>query len=229
MRVVILGAGGHGQVVADICLRMADAGAALSLAGFLDDDTGLHGRAFLGVPVLGPVACLASVPHDAVVVAIGSNRTRQRLAAELTRQGERFAVPRHPSAVIAPDAVIGPGSIVCAGVVIGPTSVIGAHAIMNTGSTIDHHNRVGDFAHIAPGVHLGGDVQIGEGTLVGIGSSVLPQRAVGDWTIVGAGSVVTKDIPSGVTAMGIPARIRQAENGGGRQAVFVTRVSKEKL
>jgi sugar O-acyltransferase (sialic acid O-acetyltransferase NeuD family) len=206
MRILVLGAGGHGQVVADVLLRMAEAGADLTVAGYLDDNAGLIGHDLLGVPVLGRFADRMSVPHDAIVLALGSNRTRQRLAAELTCQGERFAVACHPRAVIAPDVAIGPGSMVCGGVVINPGSVIGAHAILNTGCTVDHHNRIGDFAHVAPGVHLGGDVRIGEGALVGIASCVLPQRSVGDWAIVGAGSVVTRNIPPGITAFGMPAR-----------------------
>lgn len=208
MRILVIGAGGHGQVVADILLRMKDAGSELSVVGYLDDDSSLVGQQFLGVRVMGRVADRASVPHDAVVVAVGGNRTRQRLAADLAGQGERFAVACHPKAIIAPGVVIGPGSMVCAGVVINPGSVVGAHVILNTACTVDHHNRIGDHAHIAPGVHLGGDVRVGEGTLVGIGSSVLPQRSVGDWTVVGAGSVVNRDLPSNVTAFGIPARTR---------------------
>jgi sugar O-acyltransferase (sialic acid O-acetyltransferase NeuD family) len=215
MRILVLGAGGHGQVVVDILLRMADAGADLTVAGYLDDNTALKGQRPLNVPILGRLSDRASVPHDAVIVAVGNNHQRFRLATELAREGEAFALACHPRAVIAPDVTFGPGSMVCGGVVVNPGSVIGAHAILNTGCTVDHHNRIGDFAHIAPGVHLGGDVQVGQGTLVGIGSSILPQLSVGDWAIVGAGSVVTRNVPSRVTATGAPARSRLM--GGGTQ------------
>jgi sugar O-acyltransferase (sialic acid O-acetyltransferase NeuD family) len=208
MRIIVIGAGGHGQVVADVLQRMRDAGAESIVAGYLDDDPALMGSALLGVPVLGPVRDLSSVSHDAVIVAVGRNQTRMRLAEDLKRSGERFAVARHPSAVIAPDVVIGPGSMICAGVIVNPGTTIGAHAILNTGSTIDHHNGIGDYAHIGPGAHLGGNVRIGMGTLIGIGSTVLPQRQVGEWSVIGAGSVVIKDVPSGVTAIGAPATVR---------------------
>lgn len=206
MRILILGAGGHGQVVADILLRMAEGSGELTVAGYLDDNPRFVGQQFLGLSVLGCLADRTSVPHDALVVAVGDNHTRQRIAKELASQGERFAVACHPRAVIAPDVSIGPGSMVCGGVVINPGSVIGVHVILNTACTIDHHNRIGDCAHIAPGVHLGGDVQVGAGALVGIGATVMPQRSVGDWAVIGAGSLVTKDIRSHVTAAGIPAR-----------------------
>jgi len=208
MRILVIGAGGHGQVVADILLRMTDAGEKVIVVGYLDDDPALIGEQFLGLPVLGRLDQCVSESHDAVVVAVGRNQTRRQVVEELTRRGERFAAARHPRAVIAPDAVIGPGAMICAGVVVNPGAVIGAHTILNTGCTVDHHSRIGDYAHIGPGVHLGGDVRVGPGTLVGIGSSVLPQRQVGDWSVIGAGSLVTRDIPSNVTAVGRPARIR---------------------
>jgi len=218
MHILILGAGGHGQVVADILLRMVEAGADLTPAGYLDDNLGLAGQRFVGLSVLGCMADRIRWPHDAVLVAVGDNHTRQRVAHQLASQAECFAIACHPRAIIAPDVSIGPGTMICGGVVINPGSVIGAHAILNTGCTIDHHNRIGDYAHIAPGVHLGGDVQIGAGALVGIGATVMPQRSVGDWAVIGAGAVVTKDIPSSVIAVGMPARPRQTEPGGGRHA-----------
>ncbi|MCG8349711.1 MAG: acetyltransferase [Chloroflexales bacterium] len=206
-RVLILGAGGHAQVVADILMRASDAGASVEPLGYLDDNPHLTDQRFLGLPVLGRMVDLGRVAHDALVIAIGDNATRRKLFASLQAQGEHFAVARHPSAIIAPDAQIGPGVMICAGVIINSGCIIGANAILNTGCTIDHHNRIGDHTHIAPGVHLGGEVQIGEGGFVGIGAIVMPQRRVGSWSVVGAGAVVHRDIPADVVAVGVPARV----------------------
>jgi acetyltransferase-like isoleucine patch superfamily enzyme len=83
---------------------------------------------------------------------------------------------------------------------------VGSNVILNTGCSIDHHNVIGDHAHIAPGARLGGNVTVGQGTLIGIGAIVLPGRHIGAWSVVAAGAVVTKDIPDGVVALGSPAR-----------------------
>ena len=213
MRVLIVGAGGHAQVVADILLRMQEAGDDIVPLGYLDDNPALVGQRPLDLPVLGPTADVATLPHDALVIAIGDNRTRQRLFAALRERGERFLAAQHPSAIVAPGVEIGPGSVVCAGVVVNTGSAIGANAILNTSCSVDHHNRVGAHAHIAPGVHLGGEVTVGEGAFLGIGTSVIPRRQIGAWAVVGAGSVVTKDIPPFSAAVGVPARIIDRARG----------------
>jgi len=207
MGVLILGAGGHAQVVADILFLMQKTNANVNPIGYLDDNPTLVGKCLMGLPVLGEIARLSDIPHDGVVVAIGCNATRQRLFEAWKAEGECFIVARHPSAIVAPDVQIGPGSVICAGVVINPVSVIGANVILNTGCTVDHHNCIGDHVHIAPGVHLGGAVRVGDGALIGIGAVVIPQRLVGAGCTIGAGSVVTKNIPAQSTAVGVPARV----------------------
>jgi sugar O-acyltransferase (sialic acid O-acetyltransferase NeuD family) len=207
MRVLIVGAGGHGQVVADILLgRMRANGVDLRPVGFVDDDPRLHHQVLLGLPVLGGVADLAGLEHDGVVVAIGSNEVRRRLCERLRAGGERLVSAVHPSALVGLGVEIQPGAMLCAGVVVSTGARIGTGAILNTACTVDHHNRIGDYAHVAPGAHLGGDVVIGAGTLIGIGAAVLSQRQIGDWCVVGAGSVVTRDIPDGRKVVGVPAR-----------------------
>ncbi len=207
-RILVIGAGGHGQVVADILLAAAQRGGADGVpTGFLDDDPALLGTKYLGLPVLGSIARWHQIPHDALVVAVGDNATRRRLFLELWEQGARFADAVHPAAVVARDARLGAGVMVCAGAVVNTGSVVGDGVILNTASSVDHHNHIGAFAHIAPGVHLGGNVKVGEGAFLGIGSAVIPGCTVGDWAIIGARAAVIRDIPPRCVAVGVPARI----------------------
>lgn len=206
MRVLIVGAGGHAQVVADCLLRMAEAGYSVTPIGYVDDNPLLHGVVYLGLPVLGGLAMIPTTPHDALLLGIGSNHTRRRLYALLSEGGEHFATAIHPRAIVAPDVVIGAGTLVAAGAVINTGTTVGGNVIINTGATVDHGNQIGDHAHIAPGVHLGGDVIVGAGTLVGIGAIVMPQRTVGRWAVVGAGAVVHQPVADETTVVGIPAR-----------------------
>jgi sugar O-acyltransferase (sialic acid O-acetyltransferase NeuD family) len=207
MDILIIGAGGHAHVVADIIQCMRLAALDVRLIGYLDDACHLHGNVILGAPVLGPISALQENPHDAVIVAIGDNRIRSRCFEKLRNAGETLAVARHPGSIIASDVEIGYGSMICAGVVVNTGAIIGENVILNTGCTVDHHDQIANHAHIAPGAHLGGEVHVGEGTLIGLGASVMPRRRLGAWSIVAAGGVVNRDLPDAVTAIGVPARV----------------------
>ncbi len=198
MSVLVIGAGGHAKVVI-ATLRAAG----LAVAGVLDDDAAKHGRMVLGVPVVGAVERAAEGDHEAVI-AVGHNATRKRISESLP--GLRWATVVHPSAVVHETVRLGAGTVVFAGAVVQPDTRLGAHTIINTGASADHDNDLGDYVHLAPGVRLAGDVTLEEGVFMGIASAALPGVRIGAWTTVGAGGVVTRDLPGGVTAVGVPAR-----------------------
>jgi len=203
-RVAVIGAGGHGTVVVDILLQMQAAGVPLIVVAIADRRTNLAGRQILGVPIVGYLDDLRQV--DAVIVAVGDNKTRRLLTTDLRQRGWECAVAIHPSAIVGRGSEISDGAMLCAGCIVGAESRIGAGAILNTASSTDHHNEIGAFAHVAPGVHLGGEVAVGEGALIGIGATVLPGCRVGAWATVAGGAVVVRDIDEGVTVVGVPAR-----------------------
>jgi maltose O-acetyltransferase len=72
--------------------------------------------------------------------------------------------------------------------------------------TADHPR---DFAQRESGLEFGRPIHIGRNVWIGGGAIVLPGIRVGDDAIIGAGSVVTRDVPRGATVLGNPARIRQ--------------------
>jgi sugar O-acyltransferase (sialic acid O-acetyltransferase NeuD family) len=206
MKIVVLGASGHGQVVADVVYQMWNKGRELEIVGFLDDDPALAGTRVLGLPVLGPLADLPATPHDCLILGIGDNATRARIYAELTAARKRFITAIHPSVVIAPDVVVGAGAVLCAGAVVNPGAHIGENVIVNTCASVDHHCELGAHAHIGPGAHLAGCVTVGEGALVGIGACAVPGVSIGAWSIVGAGSAVTQNVAERTTVVGVPAK-----------------------
>lgn len=195
--VVVVGAGGHAKVVLATLEALG-----MEVAAILDDDPGLWGKQILGHEIRGPIK-EAQVHGKSGVLAIGSNRERQRLADELSLE---WISAVHPSAQVHKTVEVGPGSVIFAGAIVQPETIIGEHAIVNTGARVDHDCRVGSFAHLAPGVSLAGSVSIGQGVLMGIGSCAIPGVAIGDWSIVGAGAAVTSDLESEVTAAGVPAK-----------------------
>jgi sugar O-acyltransferase (sialic acid O-acetyltransferase NeuD family) len=205
--ILIVGAGGHGQVVSDIFRAVRAEKVSDLVTAFVDDSAARFHQTYADSVVLGAIADIPVLRHDAVIVAIGDNTVRARLFTRLAGAGERFAIARHPKSIIAADAAIGDGTMVSAGAIVNTGSVIGRNVIVNTAATVDHHCVIGDHAHVAPGVHMGGEVQIGEGALIGIGAIVLPGVNIGAWSTVGGGAVVTRDVPAGVTVVGVPARM----------------------
>jgi len=202
-RIVIVGAGDHAKVVLEALRAMN----VFDVVGLTDPDAAL--QHLLGAPVLGGDEILPDILAKGVssaVVAIGSNRLRERVGQNLLAMSFTLPAVVHPSAVVSPSAQIGKGAVVMAGAMIGPLSIIGDLAIINTGAIVEHDNWIGQAAHVGPGVALAGRVRVGNRALVGVGSAVRPDISIGDDCTVGAGSAVVADAPPGVTVAGTPAR-----------------------
>lgn len=203
---MIWGASGHARVVADAA-RLTGS---ITLAGFLDDEPSRKGEVFAQATVLGGRGILDELPAKGIGflhVAIGHCPARMRLGEIAVGHGIQLFTIIHPSAVVAEDASIGVGSFLAAGAIVNSGAQVGHSVILNTASSVDHECMIGDGAHVGPGAHLGGRAQVGRGAWIGIGATLLDSVRVGEGAIIGGGSVVVHDIPDGVVAYGVPARV----------------------
>lgn len=200
-RLLIIGAGGHGKVVADIALKMDR----WDYIAFLDDNDDI--KTSMGIEVIGKSADMYRYIKDYdIFVAIGNNETRKVIQEKLEVEGASIPVLIHPDAIIGEKVEINAGTVVMAGVVVNCCTIIGKGCIINTGATIDHDNLIEDYVHISPGVHTAGAVRIGKGTWLGIGSIVSNNIKITSDCTIGAGSVVVKDIDKSGNYVGVPAR-----------------------
>jgi maltose O-acetyltransferase len=87
-------------------------------------------------------------------------------------------------------------------VTIGDLTQIGPGAQL---LTADHPR---DPEQRRAGFELGRPIRIGRNVWIGGGALILPGVTIGDDAIIGAGSVVTRDVPAGATVVGNPARVR---------------------
>jgi sugar O-acyltransferase (sialic acid O-acetyltransferase NeuD family) len=197
----IIGASGHGKVIAEIA----------ELLGyevlFFDDAYPEK----LQVEHWSIKGCfkdflLAKNSLAGAVVAIGNAQIRESILIQL--QSNKIATPTliHPTAIVSKYANIDDACVVMAGAVINAFATIGKGCIINSNTVVEHDCKLADFVHICPNSAVAGGTIIGERTWVGIGSNVRQMINIGADVLIGAGSVVVKDIPTGQTVVGVPAK-----------------------
>lgn len=195
-QLIVLGASGHGKVVADIARKNG-----YNDIKFLDDNVAL--KECGGYPVVGKIDEYEKFDCD-IFVAIGNPTIRENLQEQIRE--EQLPVLIHPSASVAENVKIGKGTVVVAGAVINSEAQIGKGCIINTCSSVDHDCKVADYVHISVGSHIAGTVNIGTRTWIGAGAIVINNINICNDCMVGAGAVVVKDIQERGTYLGIPAR-----------------------
>jgi UDP-perosamine 4-acetyltransferase len=202
--VVVIGTGGHAKVVIELIraegkYRITGC-TGLTAGGFVLDD----------VPILGTDSALPAVLARGVkkaFVAIGDNRLRVVLLAQVLEIGFELINAISPHAVISPSATLGKGIAIMAGAVINASAQIRDGVIINTNASVDHDCYLSEGVHVGPGSALAGNIEIGRESFLGAGTCVVPGIRIGSRAIIGAGAVVIRDIPDEVTAVGVPARV----------------------
>jgi sugar O-acyltransferase (sialic acid O-acetyltransferase NeuD family) len=198
-KLAIVGASGHGKVIADIAEQLG------FTVNFYDDayPSKTHIEHW---NINGTCADLVALNKNMdVVVAIGNNEIRHQKITLLQKNCFNPITLIHPTAVVSQYAVIAEGTVVFAGAIINAFAQVGVGCIINTAAVIEHDCIIDDFAHICPNVALAGGVTVGSKSWVGIGSQVKQLITIGDNCLIGAGSTVVKNIPDNVTAYGSPA------------------------
>lgn len=205
-RILIVGAGGFGREVLQWA-RDAWPEHVSRIAGFLSADGDRLDRHACGLEIVGDPGRYEPQPGDALLLAIGIPVIRRQVAESLRHRGAVFLTLVHPTAIVAPTATIGEGSIICPYAIVSDAARVGSFVLMNYHSSIGHDASVGDHAVLSPYATLGGNAHIGEDVFMGLHASVGPGKRIGARSKVSANSCALADAPPESIIYGAPGRV----------------------
>lgn len=212
LRVGIFGTGQTALQILSIFDEL-DIDARPHVIGLFDDDDGLHGSNFEGLPVLGGREEILRTSVDAVIVAVGQISAKKAVASWMDANNVPQTSAIHPSANVPPRSKIGEGSVVCAGVTLSTNPHLGRYSFLGPAATVSHDTFVGDLCLLSVGSTIGARVDIEDQVFVGAAASVMPtgwggaaRLRLGEGSTVGVGAVVISDVEPGDVVVGVPAK-----------------------
>jgi sugar O-acyltransferase (sialic acid O-acetyltransferase NeuD family) len=188
--------------------------------GFIDNDESKHGTIFHGLPVFGGIDKIPELlDNDVHFVNLitGSTSARYQVTLDAVTLGARLTNFIHPS-VNLNMTTWGVGNYVQEDVITQAGVEVGDNSSIHMGSLIGHESKIGHSVFIAHAVSVSGCCVIEDGCFIGTNATILPRVRIGKWSTVGAGTVVTKDVPAYSVIVGNPGKVIrknviQHENG----------------
>lgn len=215
LNIVLIGGGNQAHYTIDIIEKEGK----YTIIGIIDSVHDIGSERF-GYKVIGRQENLVKLIKEykiyGGIISIGDNWVRSNIFLQISSlvPNFKFINAIHPSVIIGNNVKIGEGVTAMAGVIFNPKSVIGNFTFFATGAQIEHDCVISDFASISAGSITGGYVKLGKYSAITLGVTVLDRIAIGENTVVGAGSLVTKDLPDNVLVYGIPAKIVRGRYNG---------------
>jgi acetyltransferase EpsM len=192
----LYGASGHAKVIIEI---LENSG--ILVEGLFDDNSNIDSLCGYNCTLFSS----NKLKNKQLIISIGDNKIREFIANKIGLVEYGKALDN--KSLVSRNSVIEVGTVVMPGAIINTGTRIGEHSIINTNASIDHDCILEDYVHISPGCSITGGVSIGKGTHIGTGVSIIPNVKIGKWCIIGAGSVIIKDIPDFSVVVGNPGRI----------------------
>lgn len=206
--VVIVGAGGLGREV----FRMLE-NSGTKVIGFVDNMPAgkviIKGKNGIEYRILGDDNWMLDKAFR-YVIAIGDPFVRKKIYDKLAKTANRLYNFCKFPAYLGGDILIGEGTIICPGAVITEHVRIGKCCIINVNCSIGHDVEMGDFVSVHPLCSISGHMKIEDCCEIGNGTSTIPSVTIHKDSLIGAGSVITRDIPENSVAYGVPAKRKRA-------------------
>lgn len=206
--IVIIGVGGFAKEILFLLERNNEDYKQWNILGFVDN-TLPPKTEILGYSVLGNDEWLIAQKREiCVVCAVGNPKLKAKILAKfLDKENLSFPNLIDNSVIISKHVKLGKGCIICAGSILTVNITFFDFVTINLDCTIGHDSRIGAYTTVYPGVHISGNVEIGSLSEIGTGSQIIQGIKIYDKVIVGAGSVLIRNIDNSCTVVGNPARI----------------------
>jgi sugar O-acyltransferase (sialic acid O-acetyltransferase NeuD family) len=202
----VYGAGGLGREVYEIAQAINKQNKRWETIVFIDDADNVANLRKMPIYKFEEALRKFSNLHFEICIAVGEPAVRTVLFEKLNRENVQLSTLIHPDVTIPESTVVGKGTIICKFVSITCDIRIGQNVYIHPMACIGHDATIGDNSVISSFTDVAGDCNVGKQAFLAIGTIMRQGTSIGDNSIVGMGSVVHRDIPDGVIAMGNPAR-----------------------
>lgn len=203
---IIIGAGGFGREVYSLATQCYEYNTSFVIKGFLDDNpNALNG--FEGYPeIISSLGNYSVEVDDVFVCAIGSVDKKKKCCIDILKKNGNFINLIHPSVLINSNVKIGNGVIVFFNVNISNDCTIEDFVTIQGFVGLGHDTKIEKWSHLNAYVFTGGFVRIGEECTINTRATILPKISVNKNAIVGACSLVIKNVKEKTTVFGMPAK-----------------------
>jgi sugar O-acyltransferase (sialic acid O-acetyltransferase NeuD family) len=206
--IVVIGTGGFGREVMWLLSKNNKVKNEWNILGYIDNATE-KGTIVDDYAVIGNDQWLMEYENTIYAVCgIANSASRRRVVNKLKAYTNIvFPIIIAHDVLYSDRVTIGEGSIICSGSILTVDIHIGEYNIINLDCTIGHDVLTEGFVTLYPSVNVSGSVVIGEASEIGTGTQIIQGKQIGVNTIIGAGSVVIRDIPDRCTAVGNPCKV----------------------
>jgi sugar O-acyltransferase (sialic acid O-acetyltransferase NeuD family) len=203
---IIIGAGGYGREVYNLAIQCVEYKKDFIVKGFIDDNLNAL-QDFEGYPpIISDIKGYKIQENDIFTCAIGNINLKKQFCVNIIQRKGEFVNLIHPSVLLNKNVKIGNGVIIFLNSNISNDCIIEDFVTIQGYVGLGHDTKIEKWSHLNAYVFTGGFVNIGTEVTINTRATILPGIKVNKNAIVGACSLVIKNVKESTTVFGVPAK-----------------------